>query len=58
MKSEFNKGVAPEIYESPEILYKDIMTEGFLCASSTDDYGSYINDAEEEKDDFFGTLQF
>lgn len=50
MKSELNKGGTPEIYESPEILYKDIMMQGFLCQS-----GSIINDAEEEIDDIFDT---
>lgn len=50
MKSELNKGGTPEIYESPEILYKDIMMQGFLCQS-----GSIINDVEEEIDDIFDT---
>ena len=54
MKSELCKGVTLEIYESPIILYKEIMTVGFLCISS-DDYGSYINDAGQEEEDIFGT---
>ena len=54
MKSGLNKGGTPEIFESPEIMYMDIMTQGILCASST--YGSYINDADQEEDDIFLNL--
>ena len=48
MKSELNKGGTPEIYESPEILYEDIMMQGFLCSSLSD-----IEDAGEEIEKFF-----
>lgn len=53
MKSESSKGRTPEIYESPEILKKDIITEGLLCASPIEDYGSLINDVKQEEEDFF-----
>lgn len=53
MESELNKGGTPEIYESPEILYEDIMMQGFLCSST--DRGSYINDADQDEENIFGT---
>lgn len=55
IKTECNKGGTPEIYESPKILYKDILMLGILCASPVADYGSYINDAEQEEDNIFET---
>lgn len=51
MESDLIKRESREIYESPEVLYMDIQSQGFLCISA--DWGSYINDAQQEVENIF-----
>ena len=52
MESDLIKRESREIYESPEVLYMDIQSQGFLCISQLD-RGSYINDARQEVENIF-----
>ena len=53
MESDLIKRESREIYESPEVLYMDIQSQGFLCISQPANWGSYINDAQQEVENIF-----
>ena len=53
MESDLIKRESREIYESPEVLYMDIQSQGFLCTSQLTNWGSYINDARQEDENIF-----